>query len=260
MNTATRKHIPLITFLVAVVLATALYLVLRPAPVINLTLRLDAIIDSEPLVLNQLKYPNPGGEGNFKIRDFQFYLTNIVLTADGESYVEPDSYHLARFDGASPSYAITLEGIPNNKYHTLSFAIGVDPNANKSIASRGDLNPNSRMAWSWDVGYKFVLLEGQLDTGGELIPLVYHIGFDENYKPLEFNLAPSLFTASLFGNSLLAENLFGGSNTTVALNVDPTRLFKGQQVVDLTALPSVKFDHDDARLIADNYQDMITLQ
>jgi len=108
-------------------------------------------------VLNELRYPNPGGEGRFKVRDFQFFLSNIRLTGGTGVYTEPDSYHLVRFDGAEPAFGIVLHDVPRRNYQRIEFGIGVDAAANKSLAQRGDLNPNGRMAWNWEVGYKIVI-------------------------------------------------------------------------------------------------------
>ena len=52
----------------------------------------------------------------------------------------------------------------------------------------GDLGPDGPMAWSCDVGYKFVLFEGALLVGDIQYPLVYHVGFDENYKQVSFEV------------------------------------------------------------------------
>jgi hypothetical protein len=41
--------------------------------------------------------------------------------------------------------------------------------------------------------------------------------------------------------------------------VDVMALFTGKVTIDMTALPNVKFDRDDARLIAGNYREMISL-
>ena len=74
-----------------------------------------------------------------------------------------------------------LHDVPRRDYERIEFGIGVDAAANKSLAQRGDLDPNGRMAWTWEVGYKFVLFEGTLERGDASVPLVYHVGFDENY-------------------------------------------------------------------------------
>ncbi len=70
--------------------------------------------------------------------------------------MEPESYHLARFDSDDGTYVIVIENIPREDYRRIEFGIGVDPATNGTMASVGELDPNGRMAWSWDVGYKFV--------------------------------------------------------------------------------------------------------
>src|SRR5207244_9815796 len=81
-----------------------------------------------------------------------------------------------------PYTTLFRSGVPRRNYERIEFGIGVDAAANKSLAQRGDLDPNGRMAWSWEVGYKFVLFEGTLVRGNASVPLVYHVGFEENYR------------------------------------------------------------------------------
>jgi len=119
----------------------------------------------------------------------------------------------------------------------------VDPAANGRIEQRGDLDPNGRMAWTWDVGYKFVLFEGALEIDGKRQPLVYHVGFDENYRSLGFALNPQRFTA-------------GAAH--IDFRVDLMQMFNGSIPVDMAALPTVKFDRADAARLAVNYAGMIT--
>ena len=105
------------------------------------------------------------------------------------------------------------------------------------------MDPNGRMAWSWDVGYKFVLFEGALELGDRRIPLVYHVGFDENYKPVSIPLAAALFEFQ---------------EATLDFRVDVLRMFQGAQTVDMSSLSNVKFDRDDARVLATNYRHMVS--
>ena len=210
----------------------------------SLALRFEPSVADEPLILNELRYGNPGGEGQFKIRDFRFFLSNIKLVAGSEEYSVSDSYHLVRFDGEDPLYELELKNIPRMPYTEIQLGIGVDEAANGSIESVGDLDPNGRMAWTWDVGYKFILLEGGLQRNEDLVPLVYHVGFDENYKTVAFKLAQPLFDQS-------AE--------TLVFKVDIMKLFTGVTTIDMSTLSNVKFDRTDARRIASNYQTMITL-
>jgi hypothetical protein len=210
---------------------------------VDLALYFHPYVGSQPLVLNQSRYPNPGGEGRFKVRDFQFFLSNIRLVSTNGVFAEPDSYHLVRFDGPEPTFVIVLHAMPRRKYERIEFGIGVDPAANRSLDSRGDLDPNGRMAWTWEVGYKFVLFEGTLFRGDSSDPLVYHVGFSENYRPM---------------SSELHRDLLDGRPARLDLRVDLLRLFQGSTNIDMAALPSVKFDRADAALLGRNFASMIT--
>ena len=210
----------------------------------SLVLRFVAFVEDESLVFNRVRYGNPGGAGEFEIRDFRFFLSNIRLVRGSEEYSVPESYHLARFDGDTRVYQLELDNIPRMPYTEIRFGIGVDKAANSSIESVGDLDPNSRMAWSWDVGYKFILLEGGLLIDDVRRPLVYHVGFDDNYKVVALRLE---------------EPLFDRRTAALAFKVDIMRVFKGTNIIDMSTLSSVKFDRADARLIADNYELMISL-
>jgi hypothetical protein len=211
---------------------------------VELALYFHPFVGSEPLVLNEGRYPNPGGEGRFKVRDFQFFLSNIRLVSAAGSYAESDSYHLVRFDEEEPAFVIVLRNVPRQKYERMEFGIGVDAAANRSLASRGDLDPNSRMAWNWEVGYKFVLLEGALVRGSTSVPLVYHIGFEENYRPI---------------STELNRKAMDSRPPRLDFRVDILRLFQGSTNVDMAALPSVKFDRADAALLGRNFASMVTL-
>jgi hypothetical protein len=231
------------TLAAAAVLYAAASFLHQTARPVKLTLRLHPVVGAEPLVANELRYANPGGEGSFEVRDFQFFLSNIRLAGHTAAYVEPDSYHLVRFDDAEGIYVVTLHDVPPGDYDRIEFGIGVDPAANRSIEPRGDLDPNGRMAWTWDVGYKFVLLEGALVRDGMHTPLVYHVGFDENYKRI----------STRFDAELLAT---GDANLN--FRVDLLRMFTEHATVDMAALSNVKFDRGDAALLARNYAEMIS--
>ena len=237
------------TLRVAAVLAVAAALgvagwgLYRARQPVELALYFHPFVGPEPLVLNEPRYPNPGGEGRFKVRDFQFFLSNIRLVSANGTYVESDSYHLVRFDGEERAFVIMLHDVPRRDYERIEFGIGVDAGANRSLASRGDLDPNGRMAWNWEVGYKFVLFEGALLRGNASDPLVYHIGFEENYRPI---------------STELRRELLDRRPARLDFRVDILRLFQGSTTVDMAALPSVKFDRADAALLARNFAAMVT--
>lgn len=235
--------------LVAVVLvaAAALYAVAsylhRASQPVDLTLQLHPFVGAEPLVYNELRYANPGGEGHFEVRDFRFFLSNIRLAGDSDIYAEFDSYHLVRFDGAESTFVITLHDVPRGDYDRIEFGIGIDPAANHSLESRGDLDPNSRMAWTWELGYKFVLFEGAFAREEVRMPLVYHVGFDENFQRVSNRIDAALLDTS---------------SANLNFRVDLLRMFTGHATVDMAALSNVKFDRNDASLLARNYREMIS--
>jgi len=237
------------TLLIAVLLAVAAALgvigwrLYRAAQPVELALYFHPFVGPEPLVLNESRYPNPGGDGRFKVRDFQFFLSNIRLVSAASAYVESDSYHLVRFDGDDPAFVIVLHDVPRRDYQRIEFGIGVDAAANRSLKQRGDLDPNSRMAWNWEVGYKFVLFEGALLRGNASDPLVYHVGFEENYR---------------LSSTQLHRKLLDSRPARLDFRVDILRLFQGSTPVNMAALPSVKFDRADAALLARNFAAMIT--
>ena len=96
---------------------------------------------------------------------------------------------------------------------------------------------------TWDVGYKFVLLEGAFVRDGIRKPLVYHVGVDENYKRIS-----TAFDAELLGTR----------DATLNFRVDLLKMFTGHTSVDMAALSNVKFDRRDAARLSRNYAEMIT--
>lgn len=200
-------------------------------------------VGDQPLALNSGRYPNPAGDGKFSVRDFQFFLSNILLEGDARQVPEHNSYHLVRFDDGP--WQLTLDNLPRQRYHTLSLGIGVDETANHSLQSIGDLDPNGRMAWSWEVGYKFVLLEGSIYQGDRRIPMVYHVGFSENYRRVALPLQRPWYQLG---------------NPTYTVKIDLAKLFNGQQPVDMQQTPSIKFDRQDARRLAANFSTFLSIE
>ncbi|CUH50076.1 MbnP family protein [Ruegeria atlantica] len=221
----------------------ALFFALGPQRTTSITLTFHAKMGDDPLIFDEFVYDNPGGSGTFRVRDFRFYLSNLTLSQDGALFAEPDSYHLLRFDNPETIHSIRLNDIPLRSIEHVRFMIGVDPEANGSIQVRGDLDPNSQMAWNWEVGYKFVVMEGTLRIGEEVSPLVYHVGFSENAREVDIQLPPDIGS---------------DGNADLHVNVDLAKLFGGPSQIDLQKLSSVKFNREDAAMLADNYATMMT--
>ena len=226
---------------IAVAAAVVVYHSTRPG---TIHLRFNAVMGKQALIFNEPVYANPGGRGMFRVRDFLMYLSNIQLVGATGTYMVPDSYYLARFDNPSTSYDIVIGSVPRDSYSRVILSIGLDEKANASLAPSGDLDPNGRMAWNWEVGYKFVLFEGALLVDGETVPLVYHVGFNENRRTLQFDLADP-------------ESLWSPQGLGFSVNL--LALFTGKRTVDMQALSNVKFDRADAGMLANNYATMISL-
>jgi hypothetical protein len=233
-----------VLLLVAAAVGGTLYLGSRPDPSVRLVLRVHPFVGEEALQLEHGRYANPGGAGVFEVRDFQFFVSNIRLVAEKAVFREPESYHLARFDSDDGTHVIVIENVPREEYLQIELGIGVDPAANGSIESVGDLDPNGRMAWAWEVGYKFVLLEGGLALEDRRIPLVYHVGFDENYVQVSIPLAAARFERQ---------------EVTIDLRADLLQMFEGAPPVDMSTLSNVKFDRGDARRLAENFAHLVSL-
>ncbi|MCG7520784.1 MbnP family protein [Ruegeria sp. Ofav3-42] len=231
-----------IAVLLILIAGGALYVALKPEGRTSITLTFHAKMGKTPLVFDEFVYENPGGTGTFRVRDFRFYLSNLTLSEESASFAQPDSYHLLRFDNPDTSHSIVLNDVPLGTIDHVRFLIGVDPDANGSIEVRGDLDPNSQMAWNWEVGYKFVVLEGALRVGEDVSPLVYHVGFSENAREVAFALPPGVSA---------------DDDTEVHLTVDLAKLFDGPVQIDMEAMSSVKFNRADAKMLADNYATMI---
>ncbi len=116
-----------------------------------------------------------------RLRTNRMYLSNIALRrADGTWWKESNSYHLMEMPGrgiADPVF--TLSRVPAGSYTAISFGFGVDSTMNRSVDKKGDLDPANGMAWDWNTGYRFLVMEGadQSDTA-----VVWHIGEAINYR------------------------------------------------------------------------------
>ncbi|MEM7367562.1 MAG: MbnP family protein [Bacteroidota bacterium] len=92
--------------------------------------------------------------------------------------------------------------VPSANYKGIKFGIGVPTSRNNSdptdFASDHPLHASQGMNWNWTVGYKFLQLDGRIDTSangtGPLDQgIAYHTGTNELYRQLEFTDADHAF-------------------------------------------------------------------
>ena len=199
------------------------------------TLTFDVYVGGEPLEFGK-SYPSPNGDGTYSIHDFKLYVCNVKLISSNgsdENYIEKDSYHLLKFQETN-RFSFALNNVPNESYHKIRISIGVDEEGNFSKGYPGDLDPTNQMAWNWTQGYKFLLLEGLYtpESSDQQVPLIFHIGFSENMKDLQFELASS-------------------NNFQFAIEIN--ELFKNPEVIDFHTYPRILFNPAHSSMISQNY-------
>lgn len=156
----------------------------------------------------------------------QFYVSNLTLIdSDGAEFAIGDHY-LMKPD----NNVIELGELTEGDYQTLRFNVGVDPSVNHNDPSElpeGDVlgNQSPSMNWSWQSGYRFVRIDGRIDSDGsgdvgdDDDAFEMHIGNDAYYRtveiPYEFeaiagdeiNLSLVVDLGVLFDFDLAAQNV-----------------------------------------------------
>jgi len=201
----------------------------------NVTINFNTYVNGVELEYGK-KYASPNGDGTFAIYDFKLYISNLQFISNENpenNYIEKDSYHLLMFQTKN-SYSLILNNISLEPYDKIRISIGIDEEANLSIKNPGDLDPTNQMAWNWTSGYKFLLLEGLYspESSENEIPIVFHIGFSENKKDLEFDLI---------------------SKDEIQFVIEINELFKNPNNINFNELPRVLFNKEHSALIASNY-------
>ena len=123
-----------------------------------------------------------------------FYVGGITfMSEEGVPTEVADKYLLV-----TPEAGMQEVGeLEKGHYHMVQFFIGVDPVTNSQsetdFTSRDAADPLAlqfpTMHWNWNTGYKFIRLDGKVDTDADGIPdavMSLHLGNDDMLKTLEF--------------------------------------------------------------------------
>ena len=130
---------------------------------------------------------------DYSFDQVQYYISNLRLKKeDGTEYPIDGVYEVVK--GANLT-EIDLEDIPAGHYHGIKFYVGVDSVTNHADPTLYDagsaLAPQSpSMHWSWNSGYIFMRLEGNVDTsaaGDQTADFGYemHLGGDANLVDID---------------------------------------------------------------------------
>jgi hypothetical protein len=133
-----------------------------------LKLKFDNVYGAANLAFNT-PYTNTNGEV-IKVDKAIYIVSNIVLTKeDGSIYTVPkaESYFFVN-EANIASTTISLPKIPAGNYSKISFGVGVDQvQFNAGANGQGSMWTDAEalgMTWSWAAGYKFIKLEGTVNS------------------------------------------------------------------------------------------------
>jgi hypothetical protein len=180
------------------------------------------------------------------LRQCDLYLSNFKLVRqDGTVWKEANSYHLIRLpDSGASNPTLTIKDFPSGTYAYFEYSFGVDSASNLSLDHRGDLDPTNGMAWDWNTGYRFLVMEGTYKKAGVSKNFLWHIGTNKNYRTLRVPLQ--------------ATNLQSGNQLTFKVNVQ--KFFTGTHTLPVTAYNNLMFDVTETALAADNLVHAIEIE
>jgi hypothetical protein len=134
----------------------------------SLSIKFDNVYGNANLAFNTA-YTNGNGE-IIKITNAIYIVSNIVLTQeDGSTYTVPKANSYFFINEATPaSTTITLPKVPAANYTKISFGVGVDKaQFDAGADGQGSMWTDAqaiKMTWTWAAGYKFIKLEGIVDS------------------------------------------------------------------------------------------------
>ena len=206
--------------------------------------------DTADLILNTQWYKNQQGD-SFTVTTFNYYISNIIFNGPSSTqHKEAESYHLVQANNASSS-EFTVSGIAPGQYTSVTFLIGVDSLRNVSGAQTGALDPALGMFWTWNSGYIFMKMEGvspKSTAAGNL--LKFHIGgFSGANNAVRSITLPFNKTIAIDNNAFHCH-----------INVNAAQLFASPNPIDFSIINTVHMTGANAKLIADNYASMFSLE
>lgn len=216
----------------------------------SITVKFENYSGANPLVLNTVDYVNANGD-TFKVSLFNYYISNIkLIAADSSIYSESESYHLIQAD-LNSSLQFSLPNIPIKNYVAIQLTIGVDSLRNVSGAQSGALDPVNGMFWSWNSGYIMAKIEGTSPQSGQSSKLLkFHVGGFSGVN----NSIRTLRLA--FPNTA---SVSSSTTPVLTLKADVLEWFKSPSTINFATTHTVHMPGTAAKIIADNYSDMISV-
>jgi len=209
------------------------------------------VADNLPFALDTSNYVTPN-QDTFSVNTFKYYISNIkLLKADGTFFSETDSYHLID-ESLVGSKSITIQNVPKGTYTGIRFMIGVDSARNVSGSQTGALDPINGMFWSWNSGYIMAKMEGTyIDSSSTKKSLFYHVGGFSGSNSVVKTVSPGFNGATA--------SVSTGLSPEIHLKCNVMEWFRTPKPINLNVLHTIHMQGTNAKLIADNYADMFTV-
>lgn len=185
----------------------------------------DFRINDQKLVFGQV-YDLNESKVSFKVANY--YIGGLQMTQEDGAVIDLSADYLLAGPGNIFSAA---EKVPNNDIVKFDFFIGVDEASNSQtetdFTSRPSTDPlgmkDPSMHWNWNSGYKFLRVDGEVDTDGDDIPdtpIAYHIGSDPLLKNVSISSDRDISDDSTIHFVLDINEFFAGVNFQVVENQD----------------------------------------
>ena len=163
----------------------------------TITMDFDFVYGDAPFVINQV-YSYPLAY-DLKIEALKLYVSNIKLTEDNGAVKELST--VVFIDSDNLTNAITAV-IPEGNYTKIEFSIGVPQSLNGTdnpdfdaalYSPTSPLSLSNGMYWTWNTGYRFVLLDGRVNTNPSVDTdfetlLSIHTGKDYSFRTRSMNI------------------------------------------------------------------------
>ena len=192
-------------------------------------------------------YENASGE-TFTVRNFKYYISNIVLHDGNKIQSFPGEYFLIDNNESSSKQiqlSTTLKALTS-----IQFILGVDSLQNVKGVQTGSLDPAKGMFWTWNTGYVMAKLEGNSPFANTPAhSFSYHVG---GYKHKE-NAAREI-------HLIIAQDTgFTNKNYSITIAADVLKWFDSEHKIKIAETP---FCHEPGTLatrLADNYANMFRI-
>lgn len=163
-----------------------------PNTVQKLSFHLHTMVGTSPATYGT-QFQDVSGR-KFNLSDLRYYISNIILIKNDGNEL-PLTGKVILVNPTESEYE--LGNVPVASYKGFKFMVGLDSATNHSDPTTYSANDplsiqSPSIHWSWNSGYIFMKIEGQVDTtiasNGPLdLSYFYHIGLDEFKRNVDFS-------------------------------------------------------------------------